>query len=898
MKKASQLLFVLLMLFNTWTSPALMQPRTPEVLILHSYHYEFSWTRSIQAGIERALAESGMKVNMQTEFMDARRIEAKEYSEILADLYAEKFKNRHFAAIVVSDNNALDFVVKYRERLFSGVPVVFCGINDYHDSMLKGASGFTGIAETVDFNGTLTAALSLHQHVKNIYIFGDNSVSYYAIRRELMEIAPRFSNQVAFFFYEGEPIEDVVVKVKEMGPEDLLFFISSLRNRQGEHISFEEMMEIVSNASPAPVYSLWDFFLGHGMVGGKLVSGVTQGEAAGKIAQRILAGEDPKTIPVLRNNPAEYMFDYNQLQRFKISPDSLPANSILINKPQSVYTFEKPVVMIAAITLAIAAVVVSFLLFMVKRWRRLNRKLYDENEYLESLHEVACGLMNRLELNSLLESIVQRAAEMVNTKHGFIYLVNEETDLMEVRVGLGLHSNTMGFTLRRGESMSGQVWTDGQALCENNYQSSCLKTTNPLFSSVQAALTVPLKTEEKVIGVIGLTFIEPGLAFSVRDMEVVARFAELAAIAIDNAKLYEQIKIELHERSKYEEKLHFLSFHDSMTGLFNRRYLDEELRRQDQRQSGSVGIMICDVDGLKFMNDTFGHEQGDKLLITVANILRESVQSSGTITRVGGDEFVAVLPSAGRDELEAAYRSVQKRMMQCNEHEPAFYISLSIGYAVSENPGIPMLETYKQADNNMYREKLHRSQSARNAMIQMVMQLLSVRDCITEEHSGRMQNWVVELAKHFGITEEKYADMRLFAQFHDIGKVGISDEILKKKESLTSAEMEIMKRHCEIGHRIVQSSPELAPIADWVLKHQERWDGKGYPLGLSGADIPLECRILAVVDAYDAMTSNRPYRQAMSHELAIKELEYGAGAQFDPEVVSKFLQLLDERLQG
>ena len=107
-----------------------------------------------------------------------------------------------------------------------------------------------------------------------------------------------------------------------------------------------------------------------------------------------------------------------------------------------------------------------------------------------------------------------------------------------------------------------------------------------------------------------------------------------------------------------------------------------------------------------------------------------------------------------------------------------------------------------------------------------------------------------------------------------------------------------MKRHCEIGHRIVQSSPELAPIADWVLKHQERWDGKGYPLGLSGADIPLECRILAVVDAYDAMTSNRPYRQAMSHELAIKELEYGAGAQFDPEVVSKFLQLLDERLQG
>ena len=140
--------------------------------------------------------------------------------------------------------------------------------------------------------------------------------------------------------------------------------------------------------------------------------------------------------------------------------------------------------------------------------------------------------------------------------------------------------------------------------------------------------------------------------------------------------------------------------------------------------------------------------------------------------------------------------------------------------------------------------------------------------------------------------------MRLFAQFHDIGKVGIPDSILKKAGPLTADEMEEMKRHCEIGHRIAQSSPELAPIADWVLKHQERWDGTGYPFGLSREEIPLECRILALVDAYDAMVGDRPYRQALNHAAAMAEIQRSAGTQFDPELTRLFLDFLAEVQSG
>lgn len=153
---------------------------------------------------------------------------------------------------------------------------------------------------------------------------------------------------------------------------------------------------------------------------------------------------------------------------------------------------------------------------------------------------------------------------------------------------------------------------------------------------------------------------------------------------------------------------------------------------------------------------------------------------------------------------------------------------------------------------------------------------------------------MASLARSLELPEDRFNYLLLLAQFHDLRKVGIPDRILFKPGPLTEEEWREIQKHSEIGHRIAQSVPDLAPIADWILKHHERWDGHGYPLGLSGEDIPLECRILAIADAYDSMTSDRPYRKAMSREEAIGELKRCMGTQFDPQLTEKFSWIVQE----
>jgi HD-GYP domain-containing protein (c-di-GMP phosphodiesterase class II) len=286
-----------------------------------------------------------------------------------------------------------------------------------------------------------------------------------------------------------------------------------------------------------------------------------------------------------------------------------------------------------------------------------------------------------------------------------------------------------------------------------------------------------------------------------------------------------------------------------------------------------------------------GHLVGDNILVAAAKIIRNSFRREDVVARIGGDEFAILMPNATLSVVEAACHRVRSGIEEYNRIRPEVHLSLSIGYAVSDLGETSIRATFREADNNMYREKLHHSQSARSAIIQTAMKLLEERDFLTEEHAERINELVTRLAKKLRLAAPNIAELQLLAKFHDIGKVGIADHILLKPGPLTPEEQAEMQRHCEIGYRIAQSSNELLPIADWILKHHEWWNGEGYPVGLRNEQIPLECRILAVVDAYDAMTSDRPYRKAMSHEAAIAELKRCAGTQFDAKIVKKFISL-------
>ncbi|MHB8156873.1 MAG: HD domain-containing phosphohydrolase, partial [Desulfocucumaceae bacterium] len=263
------------------------------------------------------------------------------------------------------------------------------------------------------------------------------------------------------------------------------------------------------------------------------------------------------------------------------------------------------------------------------------------------------------------------------------------------------------------------------------------------------------------------------------------------------------------------------------------------------------------------------------------------------VARIGGDEFGVLIPN-GESVVEMACNRFRQAVARYNSDNPELPLSISAGFATNKTtPDLNMV--LKEADNNMNREKLLRSQSARSAIVQTLMKTLEERDFITEGHAERLQELVVNFARALNFSGRGIADMSLLAQFHDIGKVGIPDSILFKVGPLTAEEASEMHRHCEIGCRIAKSAPDLVPIAEWILKHHEWWNGQGYPLGLSGEVIPLECRMLAIADAYDAMTSDRPYRKAMSHQKAIEELQRCSGTQFDPDLLEKILGVLKEQ---
>lgn len=360
-----------------------------------------------------------------------------------------------------------------------------------------------------------------------------------------------------------------------------------------------------------------------------------------------------------------------------------------------------------------------------------------------------------------------------------------------------------------------------------------------------------------------------------------------STVTVGGQKIHTAIIRDITERVKNEEQLKYLSFHDSLTGLYNRAYFEEEMQRLSKARLDTVGLLICDVDGLKLVNDTMGHKTGDGLLVVIAGIITDACRQGDVVARIGGDEFGAILPNSNAETVGQVCSRIRQVTSEYNSKNPELPVSLSLGWVVRPIKHLDANRLFHSADDEMYREKVKNHEM----MVNNFIQALQNKNLISEEQIGRMGALMKDLAKAAGLKGNSIQEMELLARYHDIGNVLVADKILLKAGHLDRTEEEEMKRHCEIGYHIVMSTPHLMPHAEWILKHHERWDGQGYPQGLKGEEIPLESRIVALAAAYSAMRQDRPHAKAMSHQQAVEEIKKESGKQFDPDLVTRFLKL-------
>ena len=335
--------------------------------------------------------------------------------------------------------------------------------------------------------------------------------------------------------------------------------------------------------------------------------------------------------------------------------------------------------------------------------------------------------------------------------------------------------------------------------------------------------------------------------------------------------------------------LEYMSRHDQLTGLKNRSYFETELQQMDRQENYPLGIIIGDVNGLKLINDAFGHASGDLLLKEAAAIISDTCPKDSLVARIGGDEFAIVLPGSCEDEIIQLIKAIRENCSKVSSL--AVPLSIAFGFALKTEAGSGINSIIKQADEHMYKMKMLESRSIRSALIITLQKALEERNIETLEHMERTRQLAVSLGKKIGLPDYLLNDLSLLAILHDIGKLGIPDEILLKPGPLNAEEWKIMKTHCDKGFHIASSIPEMISIAEAILHHHEHWDGKGYPYGLQGEDIPLLSRMISIVDAFDVMTHDRPYHHAITPDEALEEIRSCAGSQFDPELAEVFIKM-------
>jgi len=435
----------------------------------------------------------------------------------------------------------------------------------------------------------------------------------------------------------------------------------------------------------------------------------------------------------------------------------------------------------------------------------------------------------------------------------------------------------------------------------NEQYSEIISSTIVISSRLEEALlnVIPVRASraiQKVSGIkylVGLGHIIEGHLYGI---STIGLKNELNTATVDFLKSYAHITAISLRRLQAEEEIRYISLHDSLTSLFNRYFLEEEMARLDTARQLPLSVIMADLNGLKMINDTYGHTHGDEMLKAVAAIIKNCCRKEDIIARWGGDEFVVLLPRTNALKAEEICKRINTRCNDCRvENIP---LSVALGTASKTSQEEDLIKILHEAENEMYKQKLAESRSTRSAVLNTLLKTLEEKSYETEMHTQRMKEIARLIGLKMNLPDGELNRLDLLITLHDIGKINISEEILTKEDQLTAEEWEEIKRHPEIGFRITRATEEFSHVAEDILSHHEKWDGSGYPRGLKERDIPILARITALADAYEVMSNGRPYKKALSHQEIVDEFINCSGKQFDPELTALLIQdILKEIVQ-
>ena len=535
-----------------------------------------------------------------------------------------------------------------------------------------------------------------------------------------------------------------------------------------------------------------------------------------------------------------------------------------------------------------------------------NEQLQEQDREITLLNRLATIVTSSMSMDLIFESFVSELRNMLDFDWATISLVDDDE----------LHILALASNIDSPWKSDGRIPLAGTAtehICREKktvYEPDLVG--HQMFvtgkhhveQGVRSIVYLPLQIKDECIG----SFIVASRqrdAFSAKQIRLLEQVALQIATPIENSQLY----------AKAEQRARV----DELTGLFNRRHFEERMKEElsrHGRHGTAFSVFILDLDGFKTYNDIYGHPSGDVLLAQVAKMIKGSIRNADQAFRYGGDEFIVILPDTNVNDAHVVAERVRKTLAdEMKKKEVA--VTCSIGLAGYPSDGVISGELVTVADTALYFAKRtggnrvylssnvlsepvsdsgtyarHNGLSAIYALVSAV----EAKDPCTYGHSRRVNTYAVLLAEAIGLPPEQVSRVSTAALLHDIGKIGVPDRVLNKKGKLNAEDWELIKTHPRLGATIVGNVPNLIPCVSSILHHHEKWDGSGYPEGLKGEAISLEARILAVADAYEAMSSERPYRPAIDAEKVLTEMRRCAGSQFDPSLVDVFIGIIEEGL--